>query len=287
MSEECDVLQGEKNDLIWHFTGSDSLYPILRDGILGTHQAFMNDVSDCLLSRRVAAAMSRICEATLNVPEKDLPTKFTEMKLGLCAGTHHAIFLTCFSKTIENPLLWRCYTSQGGFAIGVSEEELRQNLTVWQKQFCAIRVDHCSYENWSQAICKVEDLEKMFDERCTRLKDPSCDSKEKADIFITSVDEILKMEKQLAFCKDPFFEGEHEVRVMYIFNDPVPLEDLVILANKPRIRIPLLKPFSSLVKQIKVSPFGDQVANFHLAQMFAAAIGLPLSQVEKYDAPIR
>jgi hypothetical protein len=83
------------------------------------------------------------------------------------------------------------------------------------------------------------------------------------------------------------FEGEHEVRVMHTFNEPVPLEDLVVLAGKPRIRIPLLNPFSSLVQQIEVSPFGDAVANFNLARLLATSIGLPQSRVEMFDAPIR
>jgi hypothetical protein len=275
------------SDLIWHFTDRDTLYPILRDGILGTHQAFMNDTSDCLLSRRVATALSKIFDASLEVPEKDLPTKYVEMKNGLYAGTCHAIFLTCLSETVENPLLWRCYTSQGGFAIGVSEEDLRQSLGGYTDQLYAVRFKRCSYEDWTQAICEVEDLERVFDRRCVRLKDPLCDPKEKATIIIDSIKESLKMEKSLVFRKDPFFEGEHEVRVMYTFNDSVPLEDLVVLAGKPRIRIPLLKPFSSLVQQIKVSPFGDAVANFNLARILAASIGLPLSRVEMFEAPIR
>ena len=275
------------SDLIWHFTGQDTLYPILRDGILGTHQAFMNDTSDCLLSRRVAMAMSKILEASINAPEKDLPIEYVEMKNGLCAGTYHAIFLTCFSETVENSLLWRCYTSQGGFALGVSEEELRRSLGGYTNQLYAVRFNRCSYEDWPQAICEVEDLERVFDRRCVRLKDFLCDPKEKATIIMDSMQEAFKIEKSLAFRKNPFFESEHEVRVMYTFNDPVPLEDLVVLAGKPRIRIPLSKPFSLLVKQIKVSPFGDAVANFNLARLLATSIGLPLSQVEMFEAPIR
>ncbi len=287
MQKECDIQLNEKNDLIWHFTARDALHPILRDGILGTHQAFMNDLSDCLLSRRVAIAMSKIFDVAIDAPKEEIPVEYKEMILGLRTGTYHSMFLTCFSKTVENPLLWRCYTSQGGFAIGVSESELRRCFDISREQLTAFRFKHCSYDDWSLAIHKVEVLEVDFEKRCERLKDASCSSTEKAALVMDSIAEVLQMEKELAFYKDPFFKGEHEVRVLYTFNDPVPLLNLIVIDGKPRIKIPLLRPFSSLVKQIKVSPFGDKMSNFNLAQLLAASVGLPLSKVEMFEAPIR
>ena len=278
-----------EGNLIWHFTSVEALYPILRldGGILATHQAFMNDVSDCVLCRRVAIAMSHVFEASINAPKSELPQKYNEMTAGLCAGTWHSIFLACFSATAENPLLWRCYTPKGGFAIGVSRDDIKANLEVPQKQLSAVRFGNCSYSSWEQAIGKVKVLEKTFAKRCVRLKDPTCDAKEKAEIIMQSVSESLKLERRLAFCKAPFFKSEQEVRVMYAFQEPVPISDLIVLNGKPRIRIPFTAPISSFVKRILVSPLGDKESNYYQAQLLAASIGLPISRVEVFRAPVR
>lgn len=278
-----------ENNLIWHFTSAEALYPILRPdgGILATHQAFMNDVSDCVLCRRVAMAMSHVFDASINAPKSKLPKKFKEMTAGLCAGTWHSIFLTCFSATATNPLLWRCYTPQGGFAIGVSRDDIKANLKTPQKQLGAVRFENCSYSSWGKAIRKVNVFEKMLAKRCVRMKDATCDAKENSKLFVQSLMESLKLERSLAFCKDPFFESEQEVRVMYAFQEPVPISDLIVLNGKPRIRVPLAAPFSSFVKRILVSPLGDKESNYYQAQLLAASIGLPISSVEVFHAPVR
>lgn len=282
-------MTNEDASLIWHFTSAEALYPILRPdgGLLATHQAFMNDVSDCTLCRRVAMAVSQVCEATVNAPKSKLPKRFNDMTDGLYAGTWHSIFLSCFSATATNPLLWRCYTPQGGFAIGVSRNDIKDKLEIHQKQLSAVRFGNCSYDSWEQAIRKVKALEKTFAKRCVRLKDSSCDAKEKAILFMRSLSEALKLERCLAFCKDPFFESEQEVRVMYAFQEPVPMSDLIVLNGKPRIRIPLSSPFSSFVKRILVSPLGNKEANYYQAQLLAASIGLSTSSVEIFHAPVR
>ena len=150
-----------------------------------------------------------------------------------------------------------------------------------------MRFDDCSYGSWEQAIRMVKTLEKKFAKRCVRLKDPTCDAKDKAELFMQSLSEALKLERSLAFCKDPFFENEQEVRVMYAFQEPVPISDLIVLNGKPRIRIPFDAPFSSFVKRIFVSPLGNKEANYYQAQLLAASIGLPISNVEIFHAPVR
>ena len=117
-------------DLIWHFTGPENLYSILspKKGLFASHQAFMNDISDCELVRRINSCYADLLDHSIDAPDSKLPRDYVELKAGLRAGTHYSIFLTCFSTTHNNPLLWRCYTSNGGFAIGISKKDLNDNL---------------------------------------------------------------------------------------------------------------------------------------------------------------
>ena len=277
----------EESDLIWHFTGADNLYPILKDGILATHQAFMNDRSDCSLCRRVTMATAKILECALDTPRHELPEEYIEMISGLSIGTWHSIYLVCFSAVVDNPLLWRCYTSQGGFAIGVSKDQVRANLDISQSQLSAVRFQDCSYNDWCDVVHKVDDFESAIMHQCARLKDPICDARERAEIQAKVIMESLEMERELAFHKDPFFEGENEVRLAYTYQKPLPISDLLFLGGKPRIRTHLSTPFSSLVKRILVSPFGDKEENLKLAQLLAASIGLSVANVGMYEAPVR
>ena len=124
MPDEMKTFNND-SDLIWHFTGPKALYPILcpNGGLLATHQSFMNDISDCEFIRRINVCMAEVLDSLMDESNSMLPSKFVEYKAGLRAGTHHSIFLTCFSASVDNPLLWRCYTSNGGYAIGISRKE--------------------------------------------------------------------------------------------------------------------------------------------------------------------
>lgn len=275
------------SDLIWHFTSVNSLYPILHDGLLATHQAFMNDTSDCILCRRVALVLAEIMEYMIYVPENELPVKYRNIISGLRAGTQHSIFLACFSAVVENPLLWRCYTSQGGFAIGVSRTALKDNLDHTKMHLDAFRFGDCIYDDWANVKQMVDAFEAITARQCVRLKSAKCTPEERAKIFVNVFKRSLTLERKLAFYKDPFFKGELEVRIMYAFNDAVPISDLQFLSGKPRILIPFKVAFSSLIKRIVVSPFGDKESNFKLAQLFAASIGLPLANVSIFEAPVR
>lgn len=276
------------NDLIWHFTSAGALYPILHPngGLLATHQAFMNDPSDCQLSRRMSASLAKVIDAVLEIPAEEIINEFESFKQGLRLGTHHSIFLTCFSETFESPILWRCYTSRGGFAIGFSANELEQSMEPFE-ELCAMRFNRCSYSDWDQAQARVSEQERVFENRAYRMRAPDCNAEEKASIVMQSIKDELRLTKELAFFKSPFFGDEKEVRIMYSFNDPVPISKLIVLDEKPRIQIPLSVPLFSLVRRIVVSPLGNQDANYSLAQIVAASIGLPLSKVEVFNAPIR
>ena len=278
-----------ETDLIWHFTGAQALYPILRadGGLLATHQAFMNDASDCAHSRRVNQLMAKLLDHMIDAPDHELPNEYVEYKSGLRVGVSHSFFLACFSTEYNNPLLWRCYTPQGGFAIGISKAEFQTHLEYSTKQLCAVRRGVCSYDCWEETLHRVNALEETFNKRIERLTHPDCSAEEKAKILMESTNEELELEKDLAFVKHPFFETESEYRVLYAFKDPVPIADLIVLDGKPRIKILLSVPFSSLVRRILVSPLGNKDANLQLAQLLATSIGLPLASVESYDAPVR
>ncbi len=278
-----------ENDLIWHFTGPQALFPILRDdgGLLATHQAFMNDASDCNLCRCVNRSLASILDHSIGVPEDQLPGEFIEVKSGLRAGTLNSMFLACFSAAFDNPLLWRCYTSQGGFAIGVSKTELRDNLDIFRKPFGDVHFKKCSYDRWDEVNHSVKSWRSTVDTRVKRLTRPDCTAEEKASIYMDSISEAFRLDIDLAFVKHPFFEKEEEFRILCYLHKPVPISELVVLDGKPRVKVPLLRSFSSLVRRILVSPFGDKEANYQLAQLLAASIGLPLKSVKLFDVPVR
>ena len=279
----------DTSGLVWHFTGPNALYSILRPdgGLLATHQAFMNDPSDCSLSRRVQRLFAEFQDRLIPAPDHELPNEYVAYKEGLRTGASHSLYLACFSAACDNPLLWRCYTRQGGFAIGVSKSELQSHLDIPKMGLTAVRFDDCSYDRWEESSRKVDSLETIFRERWERLNSPDCSAKEKARMFFDSMHDILTLEKELAFVKHPFFKSEVEFRVLYSFKDYVPIADMIVLDGKPRIKIPLTVSFSSLVKEILVSPLGDKDTNFKMAQLLAASIGLPMSNVAMFDAPIR
>ena len=277
----------DNSDLIWHFTAPDALYHILspKEGLLATHQAFMNDISDCELVRRINSCYADLLDHSIDAPDSKLPRKYVELKAGLRAGTHYTIFLACFSTTQNNPLLWRCYTSNGGFAIGISKEDLTDNLDLEKYPISAIRFEPCIYSKWGKVNKMVEDIEKDFKSRFSKMKKGTAE--EKAIISMESIKQVLELNRELVFCKHPYFREEKEYRLMISFMNPVPFSDLIVLNGKPRVRVPLKVSFSSLVKHIYVSPLGDKVSNYKLAQILASSIGLPLSSVEYKDFPIR
>jgi len=275
------------SDLIWHFTGSDSLYSILspEKGLFASHQAFMNDILDCELVRRINCCYADLLDHSIGAPDSKLPREYVELKTGLREGTHYSIYLACFSTTHNNPLLWRCCTSNGGFAIGISMKDLNDNLDLQKYPLSALRFKPCIYSKWGNVNKMVEDIEKDYKSRISKMEKGTAE--EKASISMESIMQVLELNRKLVFFKHPFFKQEKEYRLMISFMNPVPFSDLIVLNGKPRVRIPLKVPFSSLVKHIYVSPLGDKVSNYKLAQILASSIGLPLSSVEYKDFPIR
>ena len=274
-------------DLIWHFTGPENLYSILspEKGLFASHQAFMNDISDCELVRRINCCYAELLDYLIDVPDSKLPPKFVELKVGLREGTHYSIFLANFSTAHNNPLLWRCYTSNGGFAIGISKKDLNDNLDLEKYPISAIRFKPCIYSKWGNVNKMVEDIEKDFKSRISKLQKGTAE--EKASISMESIKQVLELNRELVFYKHPFFREEKEYRLMISFMDPVPFSDLIVLNGKPRVKVPLKVSFSSLVRHIYVSPLGDKVSNYKLAQILASSIGLSLSSVEYKNFPIR
>lgn len=280
---------GQHSELIWHYTGPEALYPILSPdgGLLATHQAFMNDISDCELVRRINRCMAEILDCSIIAPDSELPREYVEYKHGLRAGTHHSTFVSCFSVSFENPLLWRCYTPNGGFAIGISRKEFEQSIGIIDYSLPAIRFGNCSYTEWEEVNQLLETTESDLHSKAMRLADPMCSAEEKVTIYSEAIQLVLEFSRKFAFVKHPFFKDEQEYRFVLSFKDPVSIAHLIMLDGKPRVRIPLTVPFSSLVKYIYVSPLGNQEANLQSAKILASSIGLPLSNVECKDFPIR
>ena len=145
-----------RNDTIWHFTGPDSLYEILKPdgGLYATHTAFLNDRHETHLVFDSLSLLQDQFETFPRVSDEKKRLLFEYAR----NGTIFCPFVTCFCREVKAPLMWRVYTRGGGFAIGFRKQLLVDNV-ICPKSF-EFRSGSCHYGKFS--------TERLFKQSFTR-----------------------------------------------------------------------------------------------------------------------
>lgn len=210
------------------------------------------------------------------------------LKDGVNAGSIFSTFLICFCTEVDEPLMWRVYTANGGYAIGFKRDELVENIVV-ENQFDFYH-SKCDYIGASEAFYAANEVE--FEARFQELqgrspKQPTesgkAGNKEIAEIFGS----ILHSGENLVFSKDSFFKSENEYRFAFTKKGILEGNDFSVINGIPRIEVKFKKPLSEMVTEILVSPLGDSTQNYQLAKLLATTMGIGSKNVKLFRCPVR
>ena len=276
-----------ESDTIWHFTGPDTLYEILKPkgGLLASHAGFLNDPSDLELSRRALRLIGKHFDQTMPSLHAQHPSWGQSLKQETNRGLVFPGFVCCFCNTIHNPLMWRAYTPDGGFAIGFKRECLVSAIKA-DKRF-DFDYGLCDYDAWDSVAAEIDELDKSLaeDRRSPTYPLLIADHKREYELFA----KIQQLSRKAARVKNEFFRDEKEFRLVFFHRHFPRLSDCFVLAGIPRISIPL-KPgtsWASMVDKIVVSPLGNTKRNLAMARFVLQMAGIEMHRVEPSEDPIR
>ena len=275
-----------RNSVIWHFTGPEALYEILKPdgGLFATHMSFLND---CHEPHRVLDALSLLQDQVVafardGIEKKELLMRFVRSGSVLCS------FVTCFCRKAESPLMWRVYTRNGGFAIGFRRQELLDNVICPKNfEFCS---GPCRYGSFSRKClgnrkdflqCEIRN----FAANCPRdsLLFTLLHEKESKRL----AKGICELSQAAAFVKDSFFSDEKEFRLVFTKKGSLSPSDFEMVNGGPRLRIQFKEHLHRFVSEIKVSPLGDANENLKTAQFVAGVFRLDPRKVSMFECPAR
>lgn len=275
-----------RNDTIWHFTGPEALYEILKpDGCLfATHMSFLNDSHE---PYRVLDALALLQDQVEAFARDGIDKNMVLMRF-VRSGTILCPFVTCFCRKAESPLMWRVYTRNGGFAIGFRRQELLDNVICpnnfefrsgpcryrpISRKCLGNRKDYlqCEIRNFA-ANCPKDSLlfELLHEKESKRLAKGICELSQAA-----------------AFVKDQFFSDEKEFRLVFTKKGSLSPLDFEMVNGGPRLRIRFKEPLHRFVSEIKVSPLGDADENLKTARFAAGVFRIDPKKVSMFKCPVR
>ena len=274
-----------RESVIWHFTGSEALYEILKPngGLFATHMSFLND---CHEPHRVLDALSLLQDQVEAFARGGLEKKKILMRF-VRSGTILCPFVTCFCRKAESPLMWRVYTRNGGFAIGFRRQELLDNV-ICPNNF-EFRSGSCRYRPISR---KCLGNRKDFLQCEIRNFAANCP---KGSLLFELLHEkeskrlakgIRELSQAAAFVKDSFFSDEKEFRLVFTKKGSLSPSDFELINGGPRLRIRFKEPLHRFVSEIKVSPLGDADENLKTAQFAAGVFQIDPGKVSVFKCPV-
>ena len=279
---------------LWHFTDQNGLYPILvgPDGLMAGHVAFMSDIEDSLLCRRLNALAIQFfayAKERSNTKDDETAKLIRKLKNTAQCGTLFPMFATCFTAGEPDEKHWIERTGNGGFAIRFQSklfDELQHKYpqskiekSVRPKSELPLDdggvFGECSYDSYVKELntmAQTEEAVQQFKDFAAKRADPPKEEMSEADrIFFN----MRAQAERLAFVKRPSFRWEKEYRLAYFFPDTsVPLNRLRFVGNRPFVTMELAEPLGNYVKEIRISPLGNVTKSTVIAHLVGAAIGL-------------
>ena len=126
-------------DIIWHYTSMDVFTKMMlgETGLYATHIRFLNDssefryglelIKDYMDEERFGTQSQKhnsYTEQFYNFICQQLGMKQLNLVMNILEKVND-IYVTCFSRDCDSLYQWRCYTPQGGVALGFSRKALR------------------------------------------------------------------------------------------------------------------------------------------------------------------
>ena len=107
-------------------------------------------------------------------------------------------------------------------------------------------------------------------------------------IYNNAITEVLE-KNVFCFCKNPAFESEKEIRLLFKCSKEELNNRIEIIGNKPRIKLKLKAGITipSLIKEIIVSPHGNVEYNYNLANFLCGINHLQSSIIIRSSIPYR
>ena len=270
--------------LLWHFTKTECLVSILKNGIRATHSSCLSDRIDGCLRNRCQEIYSDLLAAKSRFNGDSLRVEIAKKRFNEVLGNDAAFpsFIACFASNPNFETMWERYGLNGGIAIGIREQAIFEKRIINDEE--RIRVKLCDYHRWQFYSENIRS-------NAIRIKEAIQGCSSLADIDTLCQKEIPSLHKQaeqLLFVKRHIFEFEHEVRLAVIVSGQKDetldkyRKQLKTENGKMFFHIDFGKEPKDWVGRIVVGPYGNADNGLASTLTIARLYGIPLERVERY-----
>lgn len=259
--------------MLWHYTSISLLNEFLKPEakLYASHFAYVNDTQDCRVATEILKKVmgERIQWWRDAVPKATLSSLAREIERGFFMPR----FISCFSRAEDDLSQWRGYAPTRGVSIGFDEDALKAAIGSYALYPSRIVLQDCSYKTQQELDEEVNktrgDLEGILEKQIcyrdflsayndTGLIKKAKISKDETAVLINKFEsewrESLRKAEESVFWKHSAFAAEKEVRLAVMFDGMLPVRNIDVVGEIPRVAIPLKSPMNSLIRRIVIGP---------------------------------
>ena len=274
---ECLNCKDNKNliptTMLWHYTSISLLNEFLKPEakLYASHFAYVNDTQDCRVATKI---LTKVMGERIQWWRGAMQmAAFENLANEIDRGFFMPRFISCFSRAEDDLSQWRGYAPVRGVSIGFDEDALRAAIGTYILYPARIVLQDCFYKTQQELNEEVnktdvdikEDLEKRA---CYRdflnsyndnglIKEAKYTKEETARLverFEREWQDSLHKAEESIFWKHSAFAAEKEVRLAVMFDGMLPVRNIDVVGDIPRVAVPLKCPMNSLIRRIVIGP---------------------------------